>query len=188
MYFSKDLKNYDEKIKEAVTQFKTLGVTKFIFGDLEASGLKSYRESKLNPLGINVIEPLWNRSSENIMSEFLDSGIKTKIIVTQQGKLDKKNIGKTLDCNMITTFPTTIDVCGEQGEYHTIAYEGALFKHPIKFSISGTYKTSYEFKLDDGSMQSCVCWTATYHLSTVFTNFKYISTSNFNKFLRCETF
>ncbi|MEO5788408.1 diphthine--ammonia ligase [Gelidibacter sp.] len=164
MYFSKDLKNYDEKMLEAVTHFKTLDVTNFIFGDLTASGLKTYRESKLNPLGIEVIEPLWDKSSDDIMKEFLESGIKTKIIVTQEGKLDKSYIGKTLDDNLISTFPKDIDVCGEQGEYHTLAYEGPLFKHPIDFSISKVYETSYEFMLEDGTVQTCVYWSAKFNL------------------------
>lgn len=162
MYFSKDLKNYDKRMLEAVTHFKALGVTDFIFGDLMASGLKSYRESKLNPLGINVIEPLWNKSSEEVINEFLESGIKAKIIVTQENKLDNSYIGKILDRNLISTFPTDIDVCGEQGEYHSLAYDGALFTYPIDFSIVNIYKTSYEFKLEDGSVQTCVYWSAEY--------------------------
>lgn len=163
MCFSKDLKNYDEKMLDAVTHFKALGVTAFIFGDLMASGLKTYRASQLNPLDIEVIEPLWDKSSEDIMNEFLESGIKTKIIVTQDGKLDKSYIGKTLDHKLISTFPKEIDLCGEQGEYHTLAYAGPLFKFPIDFLISKIYKTPYEFKLEDGTVQTCVYWSAAYY-------------------------
>lgn len=160
MYFSKDLKNYDEKMLEAVTHFKTMGVSQFIFGDLMASGLQTYRASKLSPLGIEVIEPLWDRSSKDIMNEFLESGIKTKIIVTQEGKLDKSYIGKTLDHKLISLFPAEIDVCGEGGEYHTFAYDGPLFNDAIVFTITGFYRTSYAFKLEDGTIESCVYWSA----------------------------
>ena len=45
MCSAKDLKNYDEKMLEAVTHLKTMGVTDFIFGDLMSSGLNTYRES-----------------------------------------------------------------------------------------------------------------------------------------------
>lgn len=164
MCFSKDLKNYDEKMLEAVNHFKTLEVTDFIFGDLMASGLKSYRELKLNPLGIEVIEPLWDKSSEEIIQEFMESGILAKIIVIQENKLDKSYIGKTLCRNLTSTFPTNIDVCGEQGEYHTLAYAGPLFRKLISFSISKTYKTEYEFKLEDGSIQTCIYWSAEFNL------------------------
>lgn len=164
MYFSKDLKNYDEKMHEAVSHFKSLGVTAFIFGDLMASNLKSYRESKLNPLGIEVIAPLWNKSSQEIIAEFLESGIKTRIIVTQEDKLDKSYIGKTLNHSLISQLPKDIDVCGEQGEYHTLAFDGPLFQYPINFSIAKVYDTAYEFKLEDGTIQNCVYWSADYSL------------------------
>lgn len=160
--FSKNLDNYDQKMLEAVNHFKSMGVTDFIFGDLTASGLKPYRESKLVPLNIHVIEPLWGQSSEEVMAAFLQSGIKAKIIVTYEGKLNKKYIGKTLDRNLVNTFPPTIDVCGEQGEYHTLVYDGPLFKYPITFAITDIRKTSYTFKMEDGSLQTCVYWSADY--------------------------
>lgn len=163
MYFSKALKNYDEKMHDAVTHFKTLGVTNFIFGDSMAAGLKTYRESQLNPLGIDVTEPLWDKSSEEVIQEFLNSGIKTKIIVTQEGKLNKSYIGKTLDHKLISNFPSEIDICGEQGEYHTFAYDGPLFKFPIEFTISKVHKTSYEFKLEDGTTQYCDYWSSEFN-------------------------
>lgn len=160
MSFSKSLDNYDEKMKEVADHFKEKGVTAFIFGDLMASNLKDYRELKLNPLGIEVIEPLWNKTSEEIMALFLKSGIKTKIVVTQEGKLDKSYIGKTLDQHLINSFPADIDICGEQGEYHTFAYDGPLFLQPIEFSIIKLFHTFYEFKLDNGTQQQCIYWSA----------------------------
>lgn len=163
MHFSKDLKNYDEKMLEAVTHFKSLGVTDFIFGDLMASGLKAYRESKLNPLGITVIEPLWGKSSDDIMKAFLESEIKAQIIVTQTDKLDKSFIGKTLDQDLISTFPKAMDICGEHGEYHTLVYDGPLFKTRIDFSISNVFSTIYEFKLENGDLQICEYWSASYN-------------------------
>lgn len=160
MAFSKSLNDYDQKMLEVVTHFKKMNVTAFIFGDLMASNLKKYRESKLKPLGIEVMEPLWNNSSKDIITMFLDSDIKAKIIVTQEGKLDNSFIGKTLNQELLNSFPNDIDVCGEQGEYHTFAYDGPLFKNPITFKIAGVYATHYEFRLDNGSMETCIYWSA----------------------------
>ena len=77
---SKEKKTYEEGMTEAISHFRNLGVSHFIFGDIFLADVKSYRESKLNPLGIDVVEPLWGKTSEEIMSDFLKSGIKTKII------------------------------------------------------------------------------------------------------------
>jgi len=40
---------------------------------------------------------------------------------------------------------TIIDVCGENGEYHTFVYDGPVFLHPISIEIGeiidfGTHK------------------------------------------------
>lgn len=158
--FAKDLTGYDDKMRETVEHFKKQGVTHFIFGDIFLADVKTYRENKLNPLGIEVIEPLWDRTSAEIIADFIKSGIKSKIIVTQADKLDKTFIGKDLDENTINTFPDDIDVCGENGEYHTFSYSGDLFKKQIDFSISQTNKISYDINLDNGQTKTFEYWQA----------------------------
>ena len=158
--FAKDLTGYDEKMRETVEHFKKQGVTHFIFGDIFLADVKTYRENKLNPLGIEVVEPLWNKTSAEIIANFIKSGIKSKIIVTQADKLDKTFIGKDLDENTINTFPNDIDICGENGEYHTFSYSGDLFKKKIDFSISQIIKISYDINLDNGQTKTFEYWQA----------------------------
>lgn len=157
---SKDKKSYEEGMTEAVNHFKNLGVFHFIFGDIFLADVKSFRESKLNPLGIEVVEPLWGKTSEEVIQDFLKSGIKTKVIVTQADKLDKTFIGRDIDSDFVNLLPKGIDLCGENGEYHTFVYDGKLFKTKIDFEISETKKISYEFKMDNGEMKSFEYWQA----------------------------
>jgi len=158
--FDKALTNYEDKMNKAVQHFKQQNVTHFIFGDIFLSDIKTYREQKLNPLGIEVIEPLWNKTSEEVMSEFLKSGIKSKIIVTNADQLNKTFIGKDLDEETVKSFPNDIDVCGENGEYHTLSYAGGLFKNPIDFTISNVIKTTYDIKLENGETKTYNYWQA----------------------------
>ncbi|TXE07824.1 adenine nucleotide alpha hydrolase [Gelidibacter salicanalis] len=151
---SKNTKTYEEGMTEAVGHFKKQGVTHFIFGDIFLADVKSYRESKLNPLGIEVVEPLWGKTSEEIFKDFLNSGIKTKIIVTQADKLDHTFIGKEINDDFSKSLPDGIDLCGENGEYHTFSYDGDLFKTKIDFEINKTIKITYDFKMDTGEMKS----------------------------------
>lgn len=157
---SKNTKTYEEGMRDAVTHFKKQGVTHFIFGDIFLSDVKAYRESKLNPLGIEVVEPLWGKTSTEIMSDFLESGIKTKIIVTQADKLDQSFIGREIDRDFALSLPDGIDLCGENGEYHTLSYDGEIFKSKIDFIISETKHIAYDFKLDNGEMKSYEYWQA----------------------------
>lgn len=157
---SKDKKTYEEGMIEAIIYFKDKGVKHFIFGDIFLADVKSYRESKLNPLGIEVVEPLWAKTSEEIMDDFLKSGIKTKIIVTQADKLDQTFIGREINHDFIKSLPEGIDLCGENGEYHSFSYEGDIFKTKIDFQISKINRISYDFKMDTGEMKSFEYWQA----------------------------
>lgn len=157
---SKNKKTYEEGMTEAISHFKSEGVSHFIFGDIFLADVKSYRESKLNPLGIEVVEPLWGKTSEEIMNDFLDSGIRTKIIVTQADKLDETFIGREIDDEFARSLPEGIDLCGENGEYHTFSYEGELFKTKIDFSITKAKSISHEFKMDTGEMKRFDYWQA----------------------------
>lgn len=158
--FAKDLSNYDDKMRKAVNHFKEHGVTHFIFGDIFLADIKTYRENKLNPLGIEVVEPLWNKSSEQIIDEFLNSGIKSKIIVTQAYKLGCEFIGKDLDRLILNLFPNDVDVCGENGEYHTLSYAGGPYKNTVDFSIQNIEKEVYSIKLDNGEIKTYEYWQA----------------------------
>ncbi|MDM1072163.1 adenine nucleotide alpha hydrolase [Empedobacter brevis] len=157
---TKDIKTYEDEMLKAVNHFKQLGVAHFIFGDIFLTDVKNYRESKLLPLGIEVVEPLWGKTSLEVMDEFLKSGIKSKIIVTQADKLDQSFIGRDLDRSVIDSFPMNVDVCGENGEYHTLSYAGDLFKTPFDFAILQTVLITHEFKLDTGEIKKCDYWQA----------------------------
>lgn len=155
---SKDLTGYDQAMEEAVTHFKTQGVSHFIFGDIFLDDLRAYREAKLSPYGIDVVEPLWDKTSKDIIEEFLVSGIRSKIIVTQADKLDETYVGRELDRHFIESLPENVDPCGENGEYHSMTYAGPLFKKEIKFSLGKPQRLSYDIKLDDGKVKTFNYW------------------------------
>src|SRR5690606_32973305 len=87
VFLSEDLKDHNNAMHAAIMHFKQQEVSHFAFCDIFLNDTKTYRENKLLPLRINVVEPLWKRSPEEIIKEFLHSGLKTKIIVTQAHKL-----------------------------------------------------------------------------------------------------
>ena len=160
VFLPKDIQIYEQRMWDAANHFKVQGVEYFIFGDIYLTDVRKYRENRLHPLGIEVVEPLWNQNSAQVMQDFLASGIHTKIIVTDASKLDDTFIGKEINSALIEVMPAEIDVCGENGEYHTFAYAGGLFKHPVDFNIIETRKLFYEFKLDNGEEQTYHYWQA----------------------------
>lgn len=87
-----DLTDHTERMREAAAH-KAQGVTHFIFGDTALTDLKAHREQQFHPLGIEVAAPLWHKSSAEVIQDFLASGIKAKIIVTQADQLGAVILG-----------------------------------------------------------------------------------------------
>ncbi|MDA3507991.1 adenine nucleotide alpha hydrolase [Acinetobacter junii] len=158
VFLPKNLPVYEQRMLDAAHHFKAQGVEHFIFGDIYLSDVRKYREDRLHPLGIEVVEPIWNLDSTEVMQNFLDSGIRTKIIVTDASKLDRSFIGQDIDAALIERMPEDVDICGENGEYHTFAYAGALFKQTVEFEIVETRQMSYDFKLENGEEKTYHYW------------------------------
>lgn len=151
---------YNKAMSDAVLHFKEQGVTTFIFGDIFLYDVRKYREDALRPLGIDVLEPLWDKSSQEVMEEFLQSGLKTIIVTTTATVLGREYIGRHIDESLIKDLPESADVCGEQGEYHTFCYDGPIFSHPVRFTLGQPYEKSFPIKLDDGTEQTFSYWFA----------------------------
>lgn len=153
-----DLTGYSEVMRAVALHFKQAGVNHFIFGDIHLHDIKAYRERNLDPLGIEVVEPLWGKSSQEIIEAFLKSGIRTKVIIIQADKLDVSCVGHDLDRAWLSALPGDVDCCGENGEYHTFAYGGPLFQQEIKFNLEAPEALNHSIRLDNGHIQTFYYW------------------------------
>ena len=152
------MEDYNDAMSKVVREFKEQGVSHFIFGDIFLHDVRSYREQQLGPLGITVVEPLWGKTSQEIMDEFLQTGLKTKIVTTMADGLGENVIGKTINREFIESLPEGTDVNGENGEYHTFCYDGPIYSTPIPFEMGSPYSKSFEIRLDDGSKKTYTYW------------------------------
>ncbi len=128
-----DMQTYDETMRQHLNKFKYEGITHSIFGDIFLEDLRKYREGRLAEVGLKALFPLWKRDTKEVINEFLDLGFKTVIVCTQAkyGAL----VGAVLNQELIKEFPKDIDVCGENGEFHTFAFDGPIFKKAISYSL-----------------------------------------------------
>ena len=61
----------------------------------------------------------------------LASGMKARIVCVDPKKSPKEFAGRDLDETLIHLLPECVDPCAENGEFHTVAYAGPMFRHPI---------------------------------------------------------
>ena len=107
-----------------------------------------------------VVEPLWGRTSEEVMGEFLASGLRTVVVTTMADILGADAIGREIDPAFVASLPPNADPNGENGEYHTFCYDGPIFRSPVPFRLGDPFRRSYDVRLDDGSVRTYSYWFA----------------------------
>ena len=126
-----DMETYDSTMRHHLEYFRSEGITHSIFGDIFLEDLKKYRDERLAEMGMTGIYPLWKRNSQALMDEFFELGFGTVIACVQE-RLERI-AGKEITPELLLSLPGGVDVCGENGEFHTFAFKGPIFKREIEF-------------------------------------------------------
>ncbi|MDO3425410.1 diphthine--ammonia ligase [Chryseobacterium sp. APV1] len=137
------MEEYREIIGRTMTEIQSQGITHSIFGDIFLEDLKKYREDQLRSIGMEGVFPLWKINTTDLIREFLDLGFKTIDVCVNETYLDKSFAGRIIDEDFIKDLPENVDVCGENGEFHTFTFNGPLFKNPVEFEIGEIVKKTY---------------------------------------------
>ena len=146
---------YDQIMKKAM-QGILEGDYKFsVFGDIFLEDLKVYRDKKLSEVGLQGVYPLWKRDTKELIQEFLDLGFKAITVCVNAKLLDASFVGRVIDEKFISDLPEEVDVCGENGEFHTFVFDGPIFNKPVQFKIGEkvlrTYSANTETSEDNCS-------------------------------------
>lgn len=126
---------YEEEFKKALLIFKEEGVQAGIFGDIDVQEHRDWVERACGGSGLEAIEPLWRRPRESLMDEFIAVGFKAVIVAVKLEYMGSQWLGRQLDRQFIEDMKRLpgVDLCGENGEYHTFVYDGPIFKNPVNF-------------------------------------------------------
>ena len=135
---------YESVMRETLSKLKKQGITNSIFGDIFLEDLRKYREDKLAEIGFNGIFPLWKIPTHELIHEFISLGFKTIVVCVNERFLDKSFVGRIIDQDFIHDLPENVDVCGENGEFHTFTFDGPIFSKPIDFDIGEIVYRKYE--------------------------------------------
>ena len=123
--------DYEKRFKRAVLELKEKGIETGIFGDIDLEQHRAWVERVCKEMGIKAILPLWGREREDILKEFINLGFEAIVVATS---FDKNWLGRKIDKKFLQELKTLeeIDLCGENGEYHTFVTDGPIFKKRIK--------------------------------------------------------
>jgi uncharacterized protein (TIGR00290 family) len=126
---------YELQMSRILEKYKALGVTSVVFGDIFLEDLKKYREEQLARLGMHGIFPLWKNDTGELLRSFIGLKFKAVIVCVDTQNLAQHFAGMLIDEQFISEFPGNVDICGENGEYHSFVYDGPIFKSPVYFAL-----------------------------------------------------
>ena len=114
--------------------------TVIAFGDLFLNDIREYRVKQLKETGLEPIFPLWNLPTSALAEEMIDSGVRAKLTCVDPKQLDGGFAGRDYDLSLLAELPPGVDPCGENGEFHSFAYQGPMFHHPLEVRVGEIVK------------------------------------------------
>jgi uncharacterized protein (TIGR00290 family) len=122
---------YERAMGAAMERARAEGVFHVVFGDLFLEDIRVYREKQLARCGMVGVFPLWGRDTRRLAEEMFAGGLSAHLTCVDPAKLDPSFAGRKFSRGLIDAFPLGVDPCGENGEFHTFANAGPMFRHSI---------------------------------------------------------
>jgi uncharacterized protein (TIGR00290 family) len=149
---------YERQMSACLLGHKERGVTSVVFGDIFLEDLRLWREQNLARIGMNGIFPLWKIDSRKVIGEFINLGFRSIVCCVSDAYLDETALGRAIDWGFVDTLPLDVDPCGENGEFHSFAYAGPVFNHPIDVTVGEkVYRPIEPFRPSEEAASSAAC-------------------------------
>ena len=107
---------------------------------------------------MKVYTPLWHLDRTVLMKRLLTNGFKVLFSCVKRPWFTEDWVGRVLDNNAYgllrrMAVDTGLDICGENGEYHTLVLEGPSFKKKIHIESCSTCQKDSLMYLEIHSMR-----------------------------------
>lgn len=129
---------YEQAMSRYVETALARGVECFAFGDLLLEDVRRYRERSLSGSGIEPLFPLWGSDTAALARTMVTAGMRARITCVDPRRLPASFAGRLFDEPLLEALPAGVDPCGENGEFHTFAFAGPMFRAPIPVTVGET--------------------------------------------------
>jgi uncharacterized protein (TIGR00290 family) len=115
-----------------------MGIDWVITGDIApVDGLPNWIRERSRPVGMQVHTPLWARERAGLLRELIDLGFDAYLSCIDTGKLAPDWLGRRLNLAAMHELQAIgqqngLDLCGENGEYHSMVLAGPMFGQRIE--------------------------------------------------------
>ncbi len=124
---------YERLMAQTLSKFSKRGVGYVVFGDIFLADLRKHRQEKLSAIGMKAVFPLWGTDTKDLARQFTELGFRAIVTCVDTAALPASYAAREYDSSFVSQLPTTVDPCGENGEFHTFVYDGPVFRECIPF-------------------------------------------------------
>lgn len=128
--------------EEAILSLKgNYGIDTLVTGDIsEVDGYPNWIRECSKYSGVDVLTPLWEHDRLELLRRFLSYNFKAVFSCVKKPWFTDEWLGKELNEKSIEHLEkikaeTGLDICGEQGEYHTLVIDGPIFEKSISIDV-----------------------------------------------------
>lgn len=122
---------YERRMTAFIDEVKAMGVAHIAFGDLYLEDVRDYRIRQLDGTGITAVFPIWGQHTRKLAEQMVDAGLRAILTCVDPKLLSADFAGREFNSELVNDLPAEIDPCGENGEFHSFAFAGPMFTHPI---------------------------------------------------------
>ena len=124
--------DFEGAFRGALANLKAEGFDGVIFGDVHLADVRAWYEERVRAAGLEHVEPIWGEPPADVLRENVVTGMRAVVTCVELAKLDESWLGRVIDDSFIDAIAETgVDPCGENGEYHSFAFAGPLFRVPL---------------------------------------------------------
>lgn len=123
--------DYESRFQRFAERCARERIRHFVFGDLFLEDVRRYREQQLKGSGIRPLFPLWGQNTHALARTMTEAGLRARLSCVAPKQLAPEWAGRDFDPSFLKQLPKGVDPCGENGEFHSFAYAGPMFREPI---------------------------------------------------------
>jgi len=122
---------YEARMAAACERAVREGFVGIAFGDLFLEEIRAYRVAKLAGTGLEPVFPIWGIPTGQLAREMMRGGLRARLTCVDPRKVPAELAGREWDEALLGELPADVDPCGENGEFHSFAYAGPMFREEI---------------------------------------------------------
>ncbi len=127
--------DYESRMAAVCARASAEGLHGIAFGDLFLEDIRAYRIARLAGTGLEPIFPVWcpdlGLTTAELAQQMIAAGLRAHLTCVDPRHLDASFAGRTFDASLLADLPSSVDPCGERGEFHTFAFAGPMFSRTI---------------------------------------------------------